>query len=246
MFVHGLWLEGASWDRKQSILVEPISSAVYEMFPVIKVTTIKKSEAEIEADAASDFEDNPELSKRELREMERKEKELATAAEVMDTKHNKSRSSNMNSQKDFLKKTGSGKTLKSGASGAQDSSFNFQMQKQPDESEKDQEKMNDTNAPFKTTNPNDTKKSSAGKMFTQGSKQFAEDYNVDDVDEDSYDEEYQKTYYYKCPVFRTTLRLRTGEISSDNKPVFYVTLPTYTHPRRWIKRSVALLMETGR
>merc|ERR1712003_152251 len=27
------------------------------------------------------------------------------------------------------------------------------------------------------------------------------------------------TYYYKCPVFRTTLRLRTGEISSDNKPV---------------------------
>lgn len=62
---------------------------------------------------------------------------------------------------------------------------------------------------------------------------------------DEFDEP-QKVYYYKCPVFRTTLRLRTGEISSDNKPVFYVKLPTHTHPRRWVKRSVALLMETGR
>ena len=42
------------------------------------------------------------------------------------------------------------------------------------------------------------------------------------------------------------MRLNTGEISSDNKPTFYVKLPTLVHPRKWIKRSVALLMETGR
>ena len=54
------------------------------------------------------------------------------------------------------------------------------------------------------------------------------------------------SYTYLCPVFRTTLRLRIGEISSDNKPVFYVALPTFEHPRKWVKRSVALLMEPGR
>jgi len=83
--------------------------------------------------------------------------------------------------------------------------------------------------------------------------EFAED-SAEDMESEkvSSDEEEKKRkweenlYYYKCPVFRTTLRLRTGEISSDNKPVFYIKLQSLTHPRKWVKRSVALLMETYR
>lgn len=83
--------------------------------------------------------------------------------------------------------------------------------------------------------------------------EFAED-SAEDMESEqvSSDEEVKKKkfeenlYYYKCPVFRTTLRLRTGEISSDNKPVFYIKLQSLTHPRKWVKRSVALLMETYR
>jgi len=85
-------------------------------------------------------------------------------------------------------------------------------------------------------------------------QEFAEDSREDEESSDvSVDEEekarrwrLENVYYYKCPVFRTTLRLRTGEISSDNKPVFYIKLPSLTHPRKWVKRSVALLMETYR
>jgi len=84
-------------------------------------------------------------------------------------------------------------------------------------------------------------------------QEFAEDSREDEEDSDQVSDEEEKKrkweenlYYYKCPVFRTTLRLRTGEISSDNKPVFYIKLPSLIHPRRWVKRSVALLMETYR
>jgi len=84
-------------------------------------------------------------------------------------------------------------------------------------------------------------------------KEFAEDSREDEESSDLSEDEEEKArkwqeniYYYRCPVFRTTLRLRTGEISSDNKPVFYIKLPSLTHPRKWVKRSVALLMETYR
>lgn len=42
------------------------------------------------------------------------------------------------------------------------------------------------------------------------------------------------------------MRLAAGDISSDNKPVTYIDLPTKVHPRVWVKRSVALLMETSK
>jgi hypothetical protein len=91
---------------------------------------------------------------------------------------------------------------------------------------------------------NETKQSNQQSALS-GNKKFAEDVD-EESDEDSSEDHGPTVYMYKCPVFRTTLRLRTGEISSDNKPVFYVQLPSHTHPRRWVKRSVALLMETGR
>lgn len=38
-YVYGLWLEGASWDRENRIIVEQSNSAIYDKFPVIKVVT---------------------------------------------------------------------------------------------------------------------------------------------------------------------------------------------------------------
>jgi len=55
-----------------------------------------------------------------------------------------------------------------------------------------------------------------------------------------------KIYIYRCPVFRTTNRLLSNEFSSDNNPVTYLDLPSRFHPRRWVKRSVALLLESSR
>lgn len=57
------------------------------MFPVIKVTTVKKTEEEFIADGVpSDFEDNPPFSKKEQKELDIKEKELATAFDPGDKK----------------------------------------------------------------------------------------------------------------------------------------------------------------
>jgi len=50
-------------------------------------------------------------------------------------------------------------------------------------------------------------------------------------------------YTYKCPVFETTNRLSLGGIGQENKPLFYVDLRTLEKPRKWVKRSVALLLE---
>ena len=38
-YIYGLWLEGASWDREQKLVVEQTNSAIYDKFPTIKVTT---------------------------------------------------------------------------------------------------------------------------------------------------------------------------------------------------------------
>jgi len=51
---------------------------------------------------------------------------------------------------------------------------------------------------------------------------------------------------YKCPLFRTTLRLSAGLVSSDNAPVEYLKLNTLAAPTKWTKRAVALLLETDR
>ncbi len=50
-------------------------------------------------------------------------------------------------------------------------------------------------------------------------------------------------YYYRCPVFETTNRLSLGGIGQENKPLFYVDLRSHDKPRKWVKRSVALLLE---
>lgn len=57
----------------------------------------------------------------------------------------------------------------------------------------------------------------------------------------------KKIYIYRCPVFASARRLSesdggTGQMST---PVFYINLRTYDPPRKWIKRSVALLMEVS-
>jgi len=63
---------------------------------------------------------------------------------------------------------------------------------------------------------------------------------------ESISEEEEKIYIYKCPLYRTSLRLMKGQVSSDNAPVAYVNLPSKEHPHKWIKRSVALLLEVKR
>jgi len=52
-----------------------------------------------------------------------------------------------------------------------------------------------------------------------------------------------KVYVYRCPVYTCTMRLSQAGGISVATPVFYVNLNTYEKPRKWIKRSVALLME---
>lgn len=34
-YIHGMWLEGASWDKKERLLVEQTNSAIYDKFPVV-------------------------------------------------------------------------------------------------------------------------------------------------------------------------------------------------------------------
>jgi hypothetical protein len=53
----------------------------------------------------------------------------------------------------------------------------------------------------------------------------------------------EEIYEYKCPIYTTTLRLSTGLISKDNAPVAFIKLPTTENPSKWIKRSVALILE---
>ena len=48
---------------------------------------------------------------------------------------------------------------------------------------------------------------------------------------------------YRCPLYITTLRLSTGLISKDNAPVAYLPLPIKGPASKWIKRSVALVLE---
>ena len=52
-----------------------------------------------------------------------------------------------------------------------------------------------------------------------------------------------KTYNYRCPVYTCTKRLSLAGSENAATPVFYVNLSTNELPRKWIKRSVALLME---
>jgi hypothetical protein len=50
-------------------------------------------------------------------------------------------------------------------------------------------------------------------------------------------------HVYRCPVFATTNRLSKGGVGAENKALFYVDLPSVFDPRKWVKRSVALLMQ---
>lgn len=49
---------------------------------------------------------------------------------------------------------------------------------------------------------------------------------------------------YKCPVYISTLRLSAGPIAKDNAPVAHLELPILESASKWIKRSVALILET--
>ena len=53
-----------------------------------------------------------------------------------------------------------------------------------------------------------------------------------------------KANEYKCPVYISTLRLSTGLIAKDNAPVAYLKLPIQETASKWIKRSVAVILET--
>ena len=51
-------------------------------------------------------------------------------------------------------------------------------------------------------------------------------------------------FYYKCPLYKSTLRLSTGLVSADNVPVQYFKLGSDVPASRWVKGAVALLLET--
>lgn len=71
-YIYGMWLEGASWDKKERLLVEQTNSAIYDKFPVVKVVTELMTQQEMDAidGTLSDFEDNPPLTKKDIEEKE--------------------------------------------------------------------------------------------------------------------------------------------------------------------------------
>ena len=69
-YMHGIWLEGAAWDRENRLMVEQTNSMIYDKFPVIKIVTELMTQKEMDAldGSLSDFEDNPPLSKKDVKE----------------------------------------------------------------------------------------------------------------------------------------------------------------------------------
>ena len=82
-YIYGLWLEGAAWDREMRLIIEKSDSSIYDKFPVIKVVTELMDERELEAldGTLSDFEDNPGLTKNDIK---LKEEQDAKIKEQMD------------------------------------------------------------------------------------------------------------------------------------------------------------------
>ena len=63
-FVYGLYLEGASWDPDRKLLVEARTTAFFENFPVVRITTeeLKKGEVDDPISVFGEL-DNPKPSK---------------------------------------------------------------------------------------------------------------------------------------------------------------------------------------
>lgn len=40
MYVHGLYLDGASWDLKKGVLAEAVNKVLYKMIPVINIFAV--------------------------------------------------------------------------------------------------------------------------------------------------------------------------------------------------------------
>jgi len=53
-------------------------------------------------------------------------------------------------------------------------------------------------------------------------------------------------FTYRCPIFKTTLRLSAGLVAEDNVAIEYLKLNSTEKPSKWTKRGVALLLETDR
>lgn len=53
-------------------------------------------------------------------------------------------------------------------------------------------------------------------------------------------------HQYRCPLFKTTLRLSPGITAQNSGPVECFRLDTEEAPAKWTKRAVALLLEPGR
>ena len=85
-YLHGVWLEGASWDRETRLLVEQTNSAIYDKFPVIRVKTEMMTQKELDAldGSLSDFEDNPPLSKKDIKEKEIEDEKIKEQMERED------------------------------------------------------------------------------------------------------------------------------------------------------------------
>jgi len=59
-YIDGLWLEGAEWDATNKLLIEPITSNIFEKFPAIKVRSLDKEiDDDLKFDQLTVFEDNP-------------------------------------------------------------------------------------------------------------------------------------------------------------------------------------------
>lgn len=83
-YFYGLFLEGASWDPLQRMLVESTSTSYFEKFPVVKVVVEKLDDDEDGVMSVFDELDHPKLSakeNRQLEEIERLNEELFRSAQ---------------------------------------------------------------------------------------------------------------------------------------------------------------------
>lgn len=58
--------------------------------------------------------------------------------------------------------------------------------------------------------------------------------------------ELEKLETFNCPLYQTTHRLSKGIVASDKIAIQYFELKTEEPSRKWVKRSVALVMEVNR
>lgn len=59
VYVYGLYLEGAGWDRRNCKLIESKPKVLFEMMPVIRMYAVNNGEISLHSLAASEASEGP-------------------------------------------------------------------------------------------------------------------------------------------------------------------------------------------